>query len=120
MATDYVTDLGATKGATAAERAQWGLASLLIGAALIIAAPVALIFNVLLWRSGPSGLAKVPALCGAVLGLLAVLGLAAFGLAAGVKGRRAPDDSSASPLATAGVVTGATAIILWLIVGIDL
>jgi hypothetical protein len=121
MTTDYLTDVGATKGATATERAEWGLASLMIGVVLILAAPVALIFNVVFWRSGPSGVPKVPAFVGAVLGLLVILGLAGFGIAAGLKGRhRAPDDSRPSPLATAGVVTGAAAMILWLVVGIDL
>jgi hypothetical protein len=121
MSTDYMADVGPAKDVTAAERAQWGLASLMIGAVLTLAVPVALIFNVVLWRSGPSGLPKVPAFVGSVLGLVVILGLAVFGIAAGLKGRQpAPGESRPSPLATAGVVTGAAAMILWIVVGIDL
>jgi hypothetical protein len=91
-----------------------------IGAVLVLAVPIASIFNVVFWRSGPSELPVVPALAGAVFGLLVILGLAVFGVAAGLKGRRASGDSRPSPLATAGVVTGAAAIVLWIVVGIDL
>jgi hypothetical protein len=116
-----LADVGATKDVTAGERAQWGLASLMIGAVLVLAAPVASIFNVVFWRSGPSGLPKVPAFVGAVVGLGVILGLAGFGIAAGLKGRhRAPGELRPSPLATAGVVTGAAAMILWIVVAIDL
>jgi hypothetical protein len=121
MTTDSMFDIGLAKGLTASERAQWGLASLLIGAVLIVAALTTLIFNVILWKSGPSGIPRFTALIGTVIGLVAVLGLASFGIAAGLKGRnRTAFDFPPSPLATAGVVTGSAAMILWLITGIDL
>jgi hypothetical protein len=60
MTSDDFSDIGSAKGMTAGERAQWGLASLLIGAVLILASLVALIFNVILWQSGPRGVPKVP------------------------------------------------------------
>jgi hypothetical protein len=121
MTTDSLFDIGLAKDMTASERAQWGLASLLIGAVLILAALTTLIFNLILWQSGPRGMPRGSAIMGTVLGLLVVLGLASFGIAAGFKGRtRTPLDFPPSPLATAGVVTGTAAMILWLLIGIDL
>jgi hypothetical protein len=121
MNTDYYLDIGLTKDLMGSERAQWGLASLLIGAVLILAALMTLIFNVLLWQSGPRGMPRMAALIGTVIGLAAVLGLAGFGIVAGLKGRsRTPLNSPPSPLATAGVVTGSTALVLWLLIGFDL
>jgi hypothetical protein len=121
MAAGLLSDVGDAKGAAADDPAQWGLASLIIGAVLLLDASITLVFNTLLWRNGPSGLPIVPAFVGAVLGLLVVLGLVAFGIGLGVRGwRGTPADRRPSPLAIAGVATGATAIILWLVVGIDL
>jgi hypothetical protein len=61
------------------------------------------------------------ALIASVIGLFVVLSLAGFGIAAGLKGRhRTLVLLRPSPLATAGVVTGSAAMILWLLVGIDL
>jgi hypothetical protein len=49
------------------------------------------------------------------------LGVAGFGIAAGLKGRQAArDDSRRALLATAGVVIGVAAMLLWIAVGIDL
>jgi hypothetical protein len=62
-----------------------------------------------------------PAFAGAVLGLLAVFCLAAFGIASGLRGgHKLPGDRPPSPLALAGVATGVAAVVLWLVVGIDL
>lgn len=122
MATGLLSDVGDTKRAvTVGESAQWGLASLLISGLLLLAAPVTLIFNILLWQAGPFGIALGPAFVGAGLSLLVILGLTACGIAFGLKGRRmAADDRRPSPLTTAGVLTGVAALLLWLVVGIDL
>jgi hypothetical protein len=121
MNTEYYLDIGLAKDLMGSERAQWGLASLLIGAVLILAALMTLIFNVLLWQSGHRPMPRMLALIGMVIGLVAVLGLAWFGISAGLKGRsRTPLHSPPSPLATAGVVTGSIALILWLLIGFDL
>jgi hypothetical protein len=121
MATGLLSDVGDAKGATTDDGAQLGLASLIIESVLLLDSSIALVFNTLLWRNGPSGLPIIPAFAGAVLGLLVVLGLAAFGIGLGIKGsRKAFGDRPPSPLAIAGVVTGGAAVILWLVVGIDL
>ena len=94
---------------------------MLIGAALNLAALTTLILNVILWQSGPRGMLRMSALVATVMGLLVVLSLAGFGIAAGLKGRdRTFVDLPPSPLATAGVVTGSAAMILWFLIGIDL
>jgi hypothetical protein len=121
MKTDDLIDIGLAKDVEASERAQWGLASLLIGLVSIIAALMTLIFNVVLWQSGHRGMPRMLALIGMLVGLLVFLGLAGFGIAAGHKGRKRTFlELPASPLATAGVVTGWAAIILWLMIGFDL
>jgi hypothetical protein len=121
MVTELRSDVGDAKGAATGDGAQRGLASLIIGAVLVLDASITLVFNTLLWQAGPAGLPLVPAFAGAVVGLLVVLGLAAFGIGLGLMGRRrAPDNRPPSPLATAGVATGIAAMILWLVVGIDL
>jgi hypothetical protein len=121
MSAELLSDVGDAKGAATQDRAQSGLASLIIGAVLLLKSSIALVFNTLLWRSGPGGLPIVPALIGAVLGLLIVLSLAVFGIALGLRGlAREHPGLPSSPLASAGVATGAAATMLWLIVGIDL
>ena len=40
--------------------AQWGLASLVIGCTLLLAACATLVFNVLLFRTGPAGIETGP------------------------------------------------------------
>jgi hypothetical protein len=121
MTTDHWIDIGLAKDLTASERAQWGLASLVIGSVLILAALITLIFNVVLWQSSPRSIQRILVFPATVLGLLLVLSLSVFGIVAGLKGRQQTFiDLPPSPLATAGVATGFTALILWLIVGTDL
>jgi hypothetical protein len=121
MTTDDLWEVGAAKGVKAGERVQWGLVSLINGAVLILSALIAAYVNVIFWRSPPSGLPNAAAFVGAVVGLVITLGVAGFGIAAGLKGRWAiPDDSPRAVLATAGAVIGAAAMLLWIIVGIDL
>ena len=90
MAAGLLSDVGDAKGATTDDRAQSGLASLIIGAVLLLDSSITLVFNMLLWRSGPEGLPIVPAFAGAILGLLVVLCLAAFGIGLGVRGCAGP------------------------------
>jgi hypothetical protein len=120
MTTELLSDVGDEKGTTD-DGPQWGLASLVIGGVLLIDASITLVFNTLLWWSGPAGLPMVPVVAGAVVGLLVVLGLAAFGIGLGLRGWiEAPIGRRPSPLARAGVATSVAAMILWLMVGIDL
>jgi hypothetical protein len=121
MTAGLLSDVGEAKGETVDDRAHWGLASLIIGAVLLLDSSIVLVFNTMLWRSGPAGLPIVPALAAALLGLAIVGSLAALGVAMGVRGlRRDGGDRPPSPLAIAGVATGVAAILLWLVAGIDL
>jgi hypothetical protein len=121
MTADDLWEVGAAKGVKAGECVRWGLLSLFNGAVSILGALIAAIVNVIFWRSPPSGLPDALASVGAVIGLVITLGLVGFGIAAGLKGRRAtPDDSPRALLATAGVVLGTAAMLLWIIVGMDL
>jgi hypothetical protein len=60
--------------------AQWGLASLVIGCTLLLAACIILAFNVLLFRGGPAGIPVGLAFMGGLIGTaaLSALGLASF------------------------------------------
>jgi hypothetical protein len=121
MVTDVISDVGIAKSSTSGDGTAWGLASLGLGAALLLAAPITLVFNVILWRTDHSGLPVVPALLGAVLALLMMLGLACCGIVFGMTGRRIDRDyRQPSPLATAGLLASVAAMILWIIVGVDL
>jgi hypothetical protein len=122
MITDEYSDVGVSKNSTSGDGATWGLASLGLGAVVLLAAPITLVFNVLLWRSNPSAdLPIVPAILGAALGLLVMLGLARCSIMFGMKGRRIDrEDRRSSPLAAEGILVGAAATIVWTMVGIDL
>jgi hypothetical protein len=121
MTTDYLWEVGAAKGAKAGERVQWGLMSVINGAVSILGGLIAAIVNVNFWRSPPPGLPNAAAFIGAVVGLIITLGVVGFGIAAGLKARRATtDDSYSALMATAGVVIGGAAMLLWIVVGIDL
>ena len=115
------SDVGVAKNSASAEGFAWGLASLGLGGVVLLAAPITLVFNVLLWRAGPAGVPKELAILGGAFGLLTMLGLACCGIVFGVTGYRIDrDDRRSSPLATAGVLVGAAATIVWMIVGMDL
>src|SRR5262245_14280849 len=66
--------------------AQWGLASLLIGCTVLMAACVTLVFNVLLFRGGPAGIPTDLAFAGGLIGALVVSALGLAGLLFGVVG----------------------------------
>jgi hypothetical protein len=121
MTTNDWTKTGLAQDAAGFQRAQWGLASLLIGAVLVLAALNCLNLRGGLWQSSPRSAPGMPALIATVANRAVVLGLAVFGIMAGRKGGcRVAAGTPASPLATAGVVAGFAAIILWLIISIDL
>jgi hypothetical protein len=122
MATDVFADVGVAKSHEAGDAVAWGLASLGLGAVTLLAAPITLIFNVLLWQSGATGgIPKVPAILAATVGLLIMLGLAGCGTVFGLRGRQLDEDlQKPSPLASAGVLVSVAAMILWMIAGIDL
>jgi len=127
MTTDAFSDVGVVKGSTeGSDGAVWGLASLWLGAVALLAVPVTLIFNLLLWFVGQQAPRSNPLLVGVifilmVLSVLIMLGLAGCGIAFGLKGRRvAHDNRQASPLALAGILVGGAAVIGWIIVSIDI
>lgn len=101
--------------------AQWGLASLLLGCTLLLAACVTLVFNVVLFRGGPDGIPTGVALAGGLIGALVV---SALGVAAVVFGilawQRAYAERSSPALGVAGTFAGAVGLVAWLIAAIDL
>jgi drug/metabolite transporter (DMT)-like permease len=101
--------------------AQWGLASLLIGCTLLVAACVLLVFNVLLFRGGPAGIPTGLALVGGLIGSLAVSILGLASLLFGIWGWRHAHVVGESPaLGVAGVIASFAGLVAWLIAAIDL
>jgi hypothetical protein len=101
--------------------AQWGLASLLIGCTLLVAACVTLVFNILLFRTGRAGIPVAPAFAAGLIGSLAgfALGLASV-LFAIWACRQAYAARSSPALGVAGLGASATGLAAWLIAAIDL
>jgi len=104
--------------------AEWGLASLLGGAALMICAAVILVFNVILWNAGPGVLARADshlALAAALVGVPGLLGLCAASLYIGARAiQSATTRRQPAGLALAGVLISGGALMLWIITGADL
>jgi hypothetical protein len=101
--------------------AQWGLASLLIGCTLVVAGCVTLVFNVLLFRSGPAGIPTGLAFAGGLIGALAVSALGVASLVFGLLGwQRAYADRSSPALGVAGTGASIAGLVTWLIATIDL
>jgi hypothetical protein len=101
--------------------AQWGLASLLLGCTLLVAAGVLLVFNVLLFRGGPFGIPTGLALAGGLIGTLAVSALGLASLVFGVRGwQQAYTDGSSPALGVAGTGASCAGLVAWLIASIDL
>src|SRR5262245_42090982 len=104
-------------GFTSAE--QWGLASLLIGCALLVAACVVLVFNVLLFRGGPAGIPTGLAFAGGLIGTLVVSALGLASLLFGIRASQQAYAAGSSPaLGVAGVVTSFAGLLVWLIAAI--
>jgi hypothetical protein len=123
MATGDVSqwEVGAAKGVKAGGRTPWGFVSITNGAASILGALIAAVVNVDFWQWPPLERADRVAVIGTAVGLTAALGVTSFGIMARLWGSRTGRDSPPrSLLATAGIVIGAGAMLLWIIVGIDL
>jgi hypothetical protein len=103
------------------DAAQWGLASLLIGGVLILASCITLVFNVLLWRTGPAGIPIGLAYAGGIIGTVVVLALGIVGIVFGVRGwLRASSDRACAALPVAGTLTSLVGVVTWLVAAIDL
>jgi hypothetical protein len=101
--------------------AQWGLASLLIGCTLLVAACGVLVFNVLLFRTGPAGIPVSLALAGGLIGSLVVTALGAASLMFGMRGWQQASATRSSPaLGIAGMTASGAGLVAWLIAAIDL
>jgi hypothetical protein len=122
MAAESFSDVGSAKLIPEGDGVAWGLASLALSGVVLLAAPISLVFNVLLWQSEHSrGLPRKLALPAAILGLFVMLCLAGCGILFGIRGRDIDrDHGRPSPLALAGTLAGLAATIIWLIVSIDL
>lgn len=103
-----------------------GLASLVLGALLVVTAPLVILVNIFLAHYMPSGLHMGPrdvafATIGLVAGVILVMTLGVFGLVFGIRGLlvvrvgREP-----RTLAWAGVLTSGVGLFLWLMGAISL
>lgn len=100
---------------------QWGLASVVIGCTLLVAACVVLVFNVLLFRGGPADIPIGLALAGGLIGTLVVSALGLASLLFGVRGWQQAYAGGSSPgLPIAGVAASVAGLAAWLIAAIDL
>jgi len=110
---------GSLDGFTSA--AQWGLASLLIGCTLLLAACVTLGFNVVLFHAGPRGIPTGLAFAGGLIGALVVAMLGLTSIMFGIRGwQHASAAGSSHALPIAGVAASAVGLVAWLIAAIDL
>jgi len=103
------------------QTAELGLAALISGVTLFVAALIGLMFNVVFWYTGPVGVPMKLAYVGGVAGVVLVLGLSAASLYTGVRGiRLASTSGQPRGLTTWGTLMSAGALVLWIIVSIDL
>jgi hypothetical protein len=101
--------------------AQWGLASVLIGCTLLLAACVTLVFNVLLFRGGPAGIPTALAFAGGLIGTLVVSALGLASLLFGIRGWQLAYAARSTPvLPVAGAAVSFAGLVAWLIAAIDL
>ena len=98
-----------------------GLVALLIGCALLISSCALMVFNIVLFQGG---LAGIPLDLARLGGVIAVVGVAAFGILAIVFGVRGWNAASRAGESTAFGVAGTLAAIVgfvgWVIAGLDL
>jgi drug/metabolite transporter (DMT)-like permease len=100
---------------------QWGLASLLIGCTLLIAACVLLVFNVVLFRAGPAGIPTALAFAAGLIGALVVCALSVASVLFGIWGwQEAQAERASAGLSVAGITVSFVGSITWLIAAIDL
>ena len=99
----------------------WGLAALLIGCTLLISSCALMVFNVILFQGGLRGIPRDLAQIG---GLVAVVGVAVFGIFAiafGLRGWSAASrQGEPTAFGIAGTMAAAVGFVGWLIAGIDL
>jgi len=128
MSTEARSDVGVPKGSTASgDGTAWSLASLWLGAVALLTAPLMMVYLLLAWNFGPKRAPRMDSpdeMASAILSVLStimMLGLAVRGILFGLKGRRIyQGNHEPYPLATAGILMGATAGMGWIIVGIAL
>jgi hypothetical protein len=99
----------------------WGLASLLIGCTVLLAGCTTMVFAVLLFRAGPSGLPTALCFAAGLIGSLAIFVLALASLVFGALGWQSAHAHGSSPaLGVAGVAASAVGLVTWLIAAITL
>jgi hypothetical protein len=102
-------------------KATVGLASVIIGCTLLVAACVVLIQNVLLFRGDPEGTPTALALAAGLIGTLIVSALGVARPVFGIHGWRQPCAAGSAPgLPIAGAGVSAAGLVAWLIAAIDL
>jgi hypothetical protein len=93
--------------------AHWGLAALILGVPLLIAAPVLLLLMRDLWTRGPSGMRVPVAFTAGLLGGTLVLGLAVTGIVFGVRSwLLAASERQPIALGLAGALLNAVALLI--------
>jgi hypothetical protein len=104
--------------------AEWGLASLVSGAALMITGAVMLVFNLIFWNTGPKVLDNADmhlALMTALIGVPGMVGLCGASLYTGVRAiQSAATRRQPAGLPLAGTLISAGGLMMWLITGADL
>jgi len=104
--------------------AEWGLASLLAGAALMMTGAVVLVFNLIFWNAGPNVLDQSDMHLALVAALVGVPGMVGLCIASVTFGGRAIHSAATrrqpAGLALTGVLISGGALFLWLVVGADL
>jgi hypothetical protein len=109
------------RGVSLSQGVSYGLVALLIGCSLLISSRVLMVFNITLFRGGLVGIPRDLAQLG---GVVAVVGVAAFGILAIVFGVRGWNAASRTGESTAFGVAGTLAAVIgfvgWVIAGLDL
>ena len=126
MSTEASSEVGVPKGSTASgDGTAWSLASLWLGAVALLTAPLMMIYLLLAWNFGPKRAPRMDAPDQMAFAILSVfstvvmLGFAVRGIVFGLKGRRIDHGNhEPHPMASAGILMGATAAAGWIIVGI--
>jgi hypothetical protein len=111
----------ATTHVSLSPSASAGLASLIIGCTLLVAACIMMAFNVILFTRGLRGIPYGLALFAAVLGVVSVAAVGVVAVALGLRGWGfATRTRESAALTVAGSAAAAGGLIGWLIAGINL
>ena len=101
--------------------AQWGLAALFLGVPLLAGSPVLLLLLRNFWTLGPAGMRVPVAFAASIGGLGLILGLAATGVAFGVRGWViAASERQPVAFGLAGMLLNGVAFLVWLGITIDM